>query len=43
MPGRGAGSFSPEIAGPITNDESENIPAKIASAIAGARQVRKRR
>ena len=34
-----AGSSPPVIAGPITNDESENMAAKIASAIAGARQV----
>src|SRR5680860_603502 len=32
----------PVMAGPITNVESENIPAMTASAIAGAAQVPKR-
>ena len=42
IPGR-ADPSSPAMAGPITNDESENMAAKIASASAGARQVSNRR
>jgi hypothetical protein len=38
-----AGSLPPAIAGPITNDETENITAKTVRAIAGARHVAKRR